>query len=186
MAFRFARSIFGSGAFQAVRSLVNWLGLIRGRTSLKIVKPPLTYVRTWYATKYLQKLAIDYLQARPEYNAGWKAMIDNMCDRIKNGGYISCTITKTHNWDPGYPVDFTTAHTAEYDVSLFYDLENATNHPDLMANYIQELNEIFEDYKRSYEESNVYNTSAQDEWETRKTALESYRDNVEDLMSEID
>lgn len=183
MAFRFGRTIFGSGPFQAVRSLVSWLGL-RGRTSLKVIRPPLTYTRTWYSTKYLQNLAIKYLQERPEYNAGWKAMIDNMCDRIKSGGYIHCKIEKFHRWDPEAGIG--SSHTAVYSVDLDYDLENATNHPDLMANYIEELYEIFENYRKSYEEATVRNVSSREEWEARKIALEEYRDHVEELMSEID
>jgi hypothetical protein len=184
MAFRFSRVVSGSGFFQQVRSLVNFLGLRRGSTSLKVIQPPLTYTRTWDGTPYLQKLAIDYLQKRPEYNPGWKTIIDNMCDRIKSGGYIDCTITKTHTWDqnagPG------NQHTVEYVVTLSSNLEGATNHPDLMSNYINELNEIFQDYKRSYEEANVSSVSSEEEWQVRGAALDQYRNSVEDLLSEID
>lgn len=174
----------GGGAFQAVRSLVNFLGLRKGGTRLSGFTAFLTYTRTWYATPYLQKLAIDYLQNRPEYNAGWKAIIDNMCHEIETGKHIYMKIDKIHTYNQNMPHG--QRHSAEYVVESFFHLEGATNHPDLMRNYIYELNTLFEDYKASYEQSSVQNVSSEEEWQARQAQLDEYRNNVEDLMSEID
>lgn len=182
MAFRFSRAGIIGSAFSAVRSIVSALGLRRWATLTKI-KPPLTYRRSYDASKYLTNLSIKYLKERPAYNDGWEAMVSNMISELKTGAYIRGTVTKNHDFDYD---DGTGYHSVTYDVDIYHNLEGATNHPDLMANYIQELEDMFRDYKQCYKDSEVSQVSSREEWETRQMALEKYRSDVEDLMSEID
>lgn len=171
---------FGAGVvFRAVRSLVSFLRLRSGRGTLTSSGTYLTYTREWDATKYMQALAVKYLEKRPEYNEGWAAMVNNMKNNIENGGYVYGKIIKNHEYYDG-------AHSVNYDLNWYSRIENATNHPDLMSNYIDEINSIYDNYFQCYEDSECFGVSSQQEWEIRKAALYEYREFVDDVLSEID
>lgn len=177
----------GGGSFGSVRSMVNFLGL-RGSRARKVDQGKyLTYTKTWDATQYLQDLAIKYLEKRPEYNAGWAAMVENMKNNIKNGGYVYITITKNHTYsrpaggELGGPW-----HSVSYEVDFNENLEGATNHPDLMSNYIEELQDVFKEYVNAYNISQAFGVTSDDEWATRLAALEKYKSFVEETLDEID
>lgn len=173
--------------FAAVRSAVNFLGLRRGRSSRVDSGSYNTYTRKWDATKYMQSLAIKYLSKRPEYNPGWAAMVENMKANIKSGGCVSGTITKVHTYSrpPGGDARGPW-HSVSYDISWNENLESATNHPDLMSNYIDEIRDIYVDYFESYRKSSSRNVTSEEEWSTRFEALDEYREHVEEFMSESD
>jgi len=171
---------FGGGAFAIVRSLVSFLRLRGSRGVTFTSTSPLNYTKEWDATKYMQEIAIRYLLRRPEYNAGWKAMVENMANNIKNGGYVYGKIQKVHSY--GGPGD----HSVEYNTNWYSNIENATNHPDLMSNYIDEINAVYENYFQAYENSECFGVSSQEEWAIRKASLEEYRDFVEETMDEVD
>jgi len=171
---------FGAGViFKVVRSLVSFLRLRSGRGTFRSRGVFLTYTREWDATKYMQALAIQYLKKRPEYNEGWATMVKNMANNIENGGYVYGKIVKIHTYDDG-------AHSVNYDTNWYSNIESATNHPDLMSNYIDELNELFENYFQKYEDSECFGVSSEQEWAIRAAALEEYRDFVEETMNEVD
>ena len=180
MAFRFPRGVFGTlgGSFNVVRALVSALRL-RSWMTLTKIKPPLTYRRTVNSSKYLTNLCIKYLEERPAYNEGWQAMVNNMISELKNGRYVSGSVEKYHQYEDGF-------HTVTYSVDINHNLEGATNYPDLMANYIQELQDIFRDYIQCYKDSESFFVRAETEWAIRRMALEKYMGDVEELMSEID
>lgn len=174
------RSRFRAGGFfQAVRSLVSFLRL-RGSNSPRIGSG-LNYNKTWNAAPYMTNIWIEYLKGRPEYNAGWYTMVQNMISEIEDGGALKLIINKDHGYDPQ-----TGIHTVNYDIDYLSNLENQTNHPDLMAEYISNMEDILKDYVDAYKESEGIFTSAEEEWGTRAAALEKYRNNVEDLLDEID
>lgn len=174
------RSRFKAGGFfQAVRSLVSFLRL-RGsnapRSSLN-----LNYTKTWDASPYIAGVWVKYLKGRPEYNAGWYTMVNNMISEIEDGGAVKLTITKNHGYDPQ-----TGTHSVNYDIDYLSNIENQTNHPDLMAEYISNMEDILKDYVDCYKESEGVFSSASEEWAERKAALEKYKSDVEDLLDEID
>jgi hypothetical protein len=169
----------GAGLFSIVRSLVSFLRLRSGRMPRVSSGTYLTYTREWDATKYMQALAEQYLEKRPEYNEGWAAMVNNMKENILTGGYVYGKIIKNHEYYDG-------AHSVSYDLDWYSRIENATNHPDLMSNYIDELNELFENYFQRYEDSECFGVSSQEEWAIRAAALDEYRDFVEETMSQED
>jgi hypothetical protein len=177
----------GGGSFTAVRSLVNFLGL-RGSRARKIdTGTYLTYTKSWDATPYLQRLSIRYLSKRPEYNPGWAAMVNNMANNIKDGGYISIKITKNHTYSrPAGAPTGGPYHSVSYDVEFNENLQGATNHPDLMSNYIEELQAVMKEYVDCYKSSEASNVTSDDEWATRRAALEKYIDHVEETLDEID
>lgn len=175
----------GGGSFKAVRSMVNFLGLRGSRAPRIDLGTYLTYTKTWDAAPYLQRLAVSYLEKRPEYNAGWQAMVSNMKNNIINGGYIYGTITKTHTFERA-PGEARGSHSVSYETSWNSNLENATNHPDLMSNYIEELEDLFRHYFECYKNSECSDVSSREEWEIRFAALDEYRDFVDETMSESD
>jgi hypothetical protein len=177
----------GGGSFRATRSVAQALGLRRGRTSRVDLGSYNNYERTWDATEYMQRIAVSYLSKRPEYNPGWKAMVDGMIFNIKTGNYVYGEITKSHSYDrpPGGEAGGPW-HSVSYSINWNENLENATNHPDLMQNYIDELKQIFLDYFESYKKAECSGVTGQEEWGLRLMELEKYRDNVEELMSESD
>jgi hypothetical protein len=141
----------------------------------------LNYTKTWDASPYIASVWIRYLKERPEYNAGWKTMVDNMIAEIADGGAVNMSITKDHGYDP-----VTGIHTVNYSISSNSNLDNSTNHPDLMSEYINNMEDIMRDYANAYRDSEGIFNDATEEWETRKAALERYENDVEDLMAEID
>ena len=169
----------GAGLFSIVRSLVSFLRLRSGRLSRVSSGTYLTYTREWDATKYMQALAVEYLENRPEYNPGWATMVDNMKNNIIDGGYVYGKIIKNHEYYDG-------AHSVTYDTDWYSNLENATNHPDLMSNYIDELETLYENYFQRYEDSECFGVSSEEEWAIRAAALDEYRNFVEETMSESD
>lgn len=167
------------GFFQSVRSLVSFLRL-RGSNAPRRGQG-LNYQKDWNAAPYMTSLWVKYLKGRPEYNAGWYTMVNNMISEIENGGALKLNITKYHNYDAQSGV-----HSVNYTIDYFSNLENQTNHPDLMAEYISNMEDILKDYVNAYKESEGIFTSAEDEWATRLAALEKYEYDVEDLLDEID
>ena len=178
-----SRSRFGGfgGSFQAVRSLVSFLRL-RGSRAPRISTGggALNYTKSWSVDKYMEELAVNYLERRPEYNAGWASMVGNMIDRIKNGGYVYGKINKTHTY--GGPAD----HSVSYQTNWLSNLKNATGHPDLMSNYIDEINAMYSDYFQKYEDSECSNVSSEEEWAIRRASLDEYKQLVEETLSESD
>lgn len=167
------------GSFRAVRSLVSFLGLRGSRAPRS--SPSLTYTKSWDASPYIAGVWVRYLKQRPEYNAGWKTMVDNMIFEIESGGVVKLKITKNHSYNPS-----TGVHDVDYDFDYYSNLENATNHPDLMSEYISNMKDILRDYIDAYRDSEGSFGDSSQEWGTRKAALEKYQYDVEDLMSEID
>jgi hypothetical protein len=167
------------GSFRAVRSLVSFLKL-RGSRSPRIGQG-LNYTKTWDASPYMTGLWVKYLKGRPEYNAGWYTMVNNMISEIEDGGALRLLITKNHGYSPQ-----TGVHSVSYDIDYLSNLKNQTNHPDLMSEYISNMEDILRDYVEAYRDSEGTFSDASEEWGTRKAALEKYQNDVEDLMDEID